>query len=166
MRSFSLFVLTACLLAASSGCHTCGDRPRLFERLFHNDRDDCPSRSGRDGASAIKPSSDLASRGGCGEMPGSAMVPTGYAQMHSTPVSGSMPLYAAGPFSSFPTAVGPAFNPSVRDNELPMPVPGGQRIPPTDMPLGPLAPASPANPNNVSVPAPGNPGRFTAEPRK
>lgn len=166
MRSLSLFVLTACLLAASSGCHTCGDRPRLFERLFHNDRDDCPSRSSRDGASAIKPSSDLASRGGCGEMPGSSMVPTGYGQLLSTPVSGSMPLYATGPFSSFPTAGSPAFNSPARDNELPMPGQGGgQRIPPTDMPLGPLAPVSPANPN-VGVPPPGNPGRFTGDPRK
>jgi hypothetical protein len=76
-----------------------------------------------------------------------------------------MPMYAAGPFSSFPTAGNSPFNPSVRDNELPLPVPGGQRIPPTDMPLGPLAPPSPANPS-ISVPAPGNPGRFTAEPRK
>ncbi len=146
------------LVAGSSGCQTCGDRPRLLDRLFHKDRDDCPSRSSRDGASGVKPCGDLATRGG--DALGAPMVPSGYAQLHTTPVSGSMPLYSAVPFAGFPSTPSPSFNPPARDNELPMP--GSQRIPPLDVPLPPATP-SPANPNTV---APSNPGRFTGEPRK
>jgi len=160
MRLLFALTLVVLILGGSSGCRTCGDRPRLFERLFHNDRDDCPSRSGREGASLGKPSSDFASRVGCGELPGSAMVPGGYAQLHTTPVSGSTPLYSAAPLNGFPSSPSLGFTNPLRDNELPMPA--SPRLPGMDVPT---APPSPANPN-TGVPVPGNPGRFTAEPRK
>lgn len=161
MRSLSAFLVAACLLGGSSGCRTCGDRPRLIDRLFHRDADDCPSRSSRDAVSAVKPCNDVASRAGCADALGAPMVPSGYAQLHSTPVSSSMPIYSTAPFTGYPSAVGPSFNAAPRENELPMP---GQRMPPMDLPV-PSAPTSPANPN-VSGPTFSNPGRFTGDPRK
>lgn len=166
MRPLVILFAVVSLVAGSSGCQTCGDRPRLLDRLFHRDRDDCPSKSSRDGASAVKPCSDVATRGGCGDAPGvsmgAPMVPSGYAQLHSTPVSSSMPIYGSAPFTAFPSTGGPSFNAPPRDNELPMP---GDRIRQLDVPTGPLAPTSPANPN-VSGPTFANPGRFTGDARK
>ena len=165
MRSLAFLIVAMSLVAGSSGCQTCGDRPRLIDRLFHRDRDDCPSKSSRDGASAVKPCSDVASRAGCSDTLGAPMVPSGYSQLHTTPVSSSMPIYSSAPFTAYPSAVGPSFNASPRENELPMPGRGGQRMPPTDVPTGPLAPTSPANPN-VSGPMLSNPGRFTGDARR
>ena len=162
MRPLLLLAVVMFVVGGSSGCRTCGDRPRLLDRLFHNDKDDCPSRSVRDAASGAKPCNDLASRGGSSDALSAPMVPSGYSQLHTTPVSSSMPLYSAVPFTAYPTAAAPAFSPPARGDELPMPS-NGPRIPPTDMPLGPLVPLPPAVP---SPSAPSNPGRFTGELRK
>lgn len=165
MRPLALLIVAMSLVAGSSGCQTCGDRPRLFERLFHRDRDDCPSKSSRDGASAVKPCNDVASRAGCADTLGAPMVPSGYSRLHSTPVSSSMPIYSSAPFTGFPSTGGPSFNAAPRDNELPPPGQGGgQRLQPMDLP-GPLAPTSPANPN-MSGPSLSYPGRFTGDARK
>jgi len=160
MRFASLAFVVACLLGGTSGCRTCGDRPRLIDRLFHNDRDDCPSRSSRDGASAVKPCNDFAIR--AGDPAGASMVPNGYGPLHTTPVSSSMPLYSMVPFTGYPSAAVPSSGVAPRENELPMPG-GGQRLPPLDLPLTPFAPPSPANPNTAT---PGNPGRFAGDSRK
>ena len=94
------------------------------------------------------------------------MVPSGYGQLHTTPVSSTMPIYSTAPFTGYPSAAGPSFNASPRENELPPPGQGGgQRMPPTDVPTGPLAPTSPANPN-MSGPTFTNPGRFTGDARR
>ncbi len=166
MRLLALLIVAMPFVAGSSGCQTCGDRPRLIDRLFHRDRDDCPSKSRRDGASAVKPCADVATRGGCANSMGAPMVPSGYGQLHSTPVSSTMPIYSSAPFTAYPSAVGPSFNAPPRDNELPMPGQGGgQRMPPMDVPTGPLAPTTPANPN-VSAPPFSSPGRFTGDARQ
>ncbi len=144
MRSIFLLACAGSAVALASGCRTCDDRPHLFDRLFHRNADDCPSRSSRNGASLGKPCGDLA-------MAGSPMVPQGYAPLYTTPVTGAMPAYLSGPFTSFPALGGSASPPPGPENELPMPS-GGSRLPApaTPVPTGSLTPIPPASASRVT----------------
>ena len=154
MRAVSLLIVVMCLIGGTSGCRTCDDRPRLLDRLFHKDRDDCPSRSSRD---AVRPCDDFAGRGV--EPMRASLVPGGYGQLHTTPVSSSVPIYSVAPFTGYPLASAPRPVPAARDDELPMP--GAQRLGPTSVPTGVLSPPLPAAPSVA-----GNPDRLAGEPRK
>lgn len=95
------------LAAGGTGCHSCGDRPRLLDRLFHRDDDGPSSRSSRD--------ADCDRRG----------------PLLGAPVSYSAPIAPAGPafgIDAVPEAAAPA-------NELPSPQ--YISPPNTPVPMGP-----------------------------
>lgn len=165
MRRIGLGIILALTGLANSGCHSCGDRPRLFERLFN--RDDSPSYSrfsqGRDTTDRRPCDTVLASNTATAPIStflGAPSQPVSYGNPCATctTLPSNPPIMTYPPSDSFPSSgnTGPS-----RNDELPQPG-GYQRIPPPSVPEASPAPAIP----NVMLYVPNQQGRVTADPKK
>lgn len=104
------------VLTTGTGCHSCGERHPLWDRITGHDRDSTPSRTA---------GADPGCRDGCGPV----ARPVSYGLGTPVPTGGFMgPVYTEG--TPFPAGIG---TPPGRSDELPLPA----NIPPTNLPATP-----------------------------
>ena len=168
MRRIGFGLLIAIAGLGNIGCHTCGDRPRLIDRIFH--RDESPSSrfsQGRDSTDR-RPCDDAVATNRASSNPllGAPTKPVSYGNPYpSYGVSGILPSNP--PLFSYPGNDGFVPNgtytpPSpARSDELPQPG-SYQRISPPGVPEASPMPAVP----NVGLMVPNQFGRMTTDPKK